>query len=1026
MTPEERIVLTTGLSSEQRPDVLIELLIQLREGASAEDFSAYEKADLTLTALTRLRGLCREKPTHLRVAILSGAVPACLQSSAEFEVRIELLSTREFLASWLEELPNDFFLSVVGECHQLIAPALASESFEPACWTIAEIGFRSQFIVDSLEAFLTSGDRDKCLVALGTLIGLGDLEDKKDRYLQTAFDAIGSNLDQSAVYVLSALGDPRSLDFLESTALRPDNGGLTPETAEALISVLGRIAARTAEIDVHDRIFHLLMRVGQLSEKDHQRSILFRGDVLPNCNSSHVIAFLIDVISTPYAKDDPASDAIRLALLRLTDCWLPEHLKGCETKDSSGVLKPLREILLADDGYTGRNLTPLADMKSQAVTGLLRLGRSELIQWTAEIVDREKSHYTAFQFIETMAIFDFKHLPDKIRLFITERRNLERGQDAELILRLSASRLARSSLSEEAYEALINPGLLFGNSVMRDTTEALADLCSARSEDEFKRASVSERLLELLHGDTPEPQLSSVCRALNVLALSGRLANGHIPRLTNFLLESAESLEPFNGSQIVQAVSTFPVQALSKELIDKLEVWALEREDWLSWRSTEALINLQSVESYGRWFSTRIGLEQVSEGFGWSARTETSKWASVFVVLLYGKHGNRFARAVADVLVDSNWEASERAMRTLANVVQRRSLAENSVVSAAMMERAKTGNRPNLADLSVFAHLPIISPSRLAETNWSELWPNWMPSARAALADAFQGLREPAHTAGVLSALLSLSQDNHFAVRRSATRTLSLLHPVEFERKLLEAASSSAALDRVHAAEMLTYFRSGDALTTEPRLLKDPSKTVRKTAQKARASSHKISLAELYLDRILSAEDPTNAETLLLAKYVQAIAEVGDDADLKRISDDLAQRPMPSRFRHLKAWLYKELEKEWEKRKRDWPEPLSQIQGNYVTGQGTVTIREQAVAATYELWLAAREQATDPFEWGGDAYILQSEMVEGLMGTEQWLTLEGGNRARVSIDEINYTSTSDKTKLKISGIGSFPTATTIS
>jgi hypothetical protein len=323
--------------------------------------------------------------------------------------------------------------------------------------------------------------------------------------------------------------------------------------------------------------------------------------------------------------------------------------------------------------------------------------------------------------------------------------------------------------------------------------------------------------------------------------------------------------------------------------------------------------------------------------------------------------------------------------------------------------------------LSVFGYLPVIAPSALATTDWSKLWPNWTASARASLADAFKHLRAQGDIEAAELHLSGLAADSHFGVRRSAVRSLSIIRPESLSLFGVKLSSSPDIGDRVRAAEMLPYLGTGTATACRELLHNDPVKRVREAVQQSQAIRRKAELAETYLERILGLGNPSREETLSVVKYVQALAEVGDDSTLSAVADDLTRNAMPSRVRHLKAWLHKELSQEWEKRRQKWPEPLLQVRGSVSTGTGSLTVQDKTVPARYEIRLAPSEQSTDQFQWDGEVFVSKTQVVDSeLMDTDQWLTFEDGSRGRVHISGTHSSTAEPDIKLTVTGQGAFP------
>ena len=1019
MDAETKAAIIRTLKEADDANALFERMNELQRGKAEGAFDESEEIEHLAAALHRLRHLTERQPLNARRAIFDFLLPLCIRESDEFSTKVTLYSVRELLSSWFNEVPAAWYEAWLEECAGWLAERLRDSSIDPVCWTISEIGYRTTGLVWELENIIGSHPDDPNDSALGTRIGLGDLSTEYERFVGIVHSRAAIKLTSRVAYAMGSLGDVRSLEVLAEIS-----GWVTSEeteTVQAILSVVPQIAQKAENQAVRDQAAEILIGLDLRLGASFRDQLLIRGDVLPKCDSARVTAFLCQALAQ--SRDDKNKTMSRhsIVLARMTDCYLPTQLEIDDIALSEEALTNLKGYLLADDGYDGRAATPLSDLKAKTVTALLRLGRIELKDWFPQILESERRLFTAHDFVNALAILKFEPLPLQIAQFITEEIDLRQDEEAKLILRLSAFRLARSAASEDAFATLLSPGLRYNGSIMLDTVEALADVSLQQARSEAQRGEVTAKLFAHLGPQYSEVVRSSASRAISAVALSGYLEpeDGH--PLVDYLLAREPSDDSYIHSQLVQALGCLPVLFAPTGLIDKLSRWGQSLNDWLGWRSIEALLKMRMLEQQ-TWIRGRLGLELRSGRWLWSAEAAQINWASSFVMLLYGQNRAEYAEAAAATLLDSNWEASERAALALCNICREGGPAEESVIAEALVTRAKKRNRPNSSDLSVFWYLARATPYALGAEDWSEVWLNWTPDAKAALADSFRAVRS--HSISDRSALATLGKlldDSHFGVRRAAARSLSQLSLSLLEGEFARRCTSIERNERIRAAELIPCLADSEENARRVESLQsDPVRNVRDASRDALAERTRRRLASRYYAQISSVADPSDSETLRVVRYVQSLAEVGDDSTLADLGEHLQEAEMASRVRHLKSWLYKELEQEWRKRRDKWPQPLAQIQGTIVTGEGSLRIQGASLEGRYRLWTKARDSRGQHFDWGGEIYISGYQPDDRILTLRGQLVLADGRQGDVYVEQTLHQSSSPEAKITFSGVSEFP------
>ena len=987
-------------------------------------FSREEQLEETLSALTTLRRQCVSEAVLPRNAIVEYGLPLAVLTLGSEQARFALQSLRELLGEWINELPTDWATSLFEECLSVLVPRLGEageETISPICWAIGDIGYRTPRLIAALEDIISRQPNKAGDVALGTLVGLGDIHRSHNWYLGLTYGRASARFNNSLIYSLSVLGDRSTRDFLLAEWLPSVSAPVDKAKLDAIVSILGRIAKAISDPTLHEVIAETFESLQVRFGSELGNTFMIRGDILPNCDSPSVIRLLLAQLGTAHIDPGQLDGITRLVMVRILGCWRPRQLDGCDAVPSERAFSILKTVLFTTEDYSGRSLTPLNHLKDYIVSGLLRLGRSELPDWYPEILAAQRNPYARHELLEAMAVFRFDDFPREVKNMISEVRDLKGGDgDAELLVRLSASRLVRSSGTLQAFNILLEPGLTYNGAVMRDTVEALADVSVELCEDPQMKEQVIGSLLGRLGRMESDPIESSICRALNALALAQKLDPRCIELLANEIAKPVVEARIFIKSLLVQAIATFPEEAIPRGTIELMKEWSRSREDWLGWRSIEALIRLRLFASLQGMLTEKLGLVRNDAGWQWNESRALCSWASSFLVLLYDFEPDEFAGPVATAVLASNWERSDRTAMALLALYKRKKAPVRPQVATALIEKAKTRNRPNSADTAVISYLPHLCPSEFAAEAWNMSWENWTDDARAALANAFGELPHDFRNAQTLRMLSSLSQDTHFGVRRSALRSLAKADQSALTLLCDQALTSSLIEARRWTAECLPWIEDpGKSETYAQMLSNDPVSSIRERAESCLEERAKLSLRRPYLSRLLGADLRTNESLLAVYRYGQALAEIGDDETLANLNRFLEENNLPSRVRYLINRFSTALEKAWRTRKQKWPQPLSSAVGTLQSGSAAVLIGTDEVLLDYNLWRQIQPGIGGESRWGGNA-LTRSHPQGNVLGSEAFLIFSDGHRSKIGIFESYSSGDMSKMRIEFHGSGAYP------
>ena len=849
-------------------DEVLRELERLEESDARDSVPAQAAIDVQHAGLHALRRILGSDATTTREIIIQRLLPLCVQDaeSAALERNVVFINCRELAGEWINALTGpDAAATRDAAIAFLLAQLEAENTCLPACWTLSEIGYRTAGLMTRLWALAESADQEKSDTALATLSALGLKGEERQRCVSAALAAARERLPYTITNALVALPDPASIFAIADAWLERPLAELEPEST-TLFSLFAQLGAGVPEPDAIDEACGAMGRLLARAPLVLGRWVRLAGNSLPRLDSPRATELLVSLL----AEETSAASYDRwLVMLRLESCCSPRQLEGLEAEiaRNPAVVAALSACILERGTHLGRGSTFEGQVKIAALKTALLLAAEDTVSWLGPAIANEDNPYLRHEIMEVYAALRVSPLPEPIPVWIVEEKPLgrEAADDLELMVRLAASRVARSAATPEAFELLARPGLLREGAVMLETAEGLVATALTVGADPSQRPHVLDRLFEDVERPDTPAQLASACHALAAVARRGWLADeAWRNRLFRALRrEYAISLHPHSRAKLVAAAAALPSEAQPDWLPEQLAAWAQE-SGALSERSVQALIEMGRFSQSAEWLAPKLGLQRTEQGV-WDWNVDAAgqvEWAPLGIVLLYAKAPAEFASALCAVLEDQRWFVRHDAVGLLQRLVTEEDSPLLEPVRAAIMGRVRRRQSSRFADPPLLREAAMLMPTQFAREPWSDYCRDWMEDARTALADALGTLRNemlltaPELRQSVAAQLVEMSRDGQFAVRRSAQRSLGRVHPEALESFCQTLAESTEVDQRTLAAEAWAWlpviavsppeesaassgaasFRMPDIEGWAKRFEGDESKRVRKTARAAAAA----------------------------------------------------------------------------------------------------------------------------------------------------------------------------------------------
>jgi hypothetical protein len=601
----------------------------------------------------------------------------------------------------------------------------------------------------------------------------------------------------------------------------------------------------------------------------------------------------------------------------------------------------------------------------------------------------------------------FESLPGIIVKWITERHDepSENKDSREIMRRMAAVRMARSAATREAFDALLNFGFTLQGKALMQSVYALTEVALYLIGQ--GDTSIVDELVEAVLYRAEEHQRVAAVHALQYIATSfPPLLLRHAERIIPALYDTRR--EPHERGRLINALGNLQDWQIPDELLQDMEVWAREPDRWIGGSSLTALALHGYLHKRHDLLKEVLGLQEVNGKWDLSPSAKRFEWAPYIIGLLYRNHPKPFTPAVASLLRDLDWLSVPQVielLRDLHGAPDQPALPKP--IKDALIQRIREKQSRTFGEMGIFPLLAHLAPKELAQEHWNDLWDNWLPDSRAALADAL-GEASPESNVryAAISHLQSLTRDGQYEVRRAAYRALarqsmSTLHglclswssvksPVELHQR---AAEACGWLDGVIDED------GSDAFTgLYQTLVTDPEKSVRETAERTWKERRNRLWAEKYLSIVMNVKGETNKEILDAWRYGEALARTGDDSCVQALREHLEKGSHPPNLRYWIGQIIEDMQQNWRKETEKWPEPWFAWEGTIEEGQGKAQIsNSETTEVNYSVWCQPAPTPSELGDWGGAMWCTPMSLESG----DGMIELEDGQRGKITVFRIS-------------------------
>ena len=989
-------------------DEVLRVLKQLEELQELGELSAKDKYDLQAYAFRTLQKLTVETPEAAESIILDHLLPQCLVTHPDASA--ELRQHRECLADWLNQYPEAVRHDLRDKVLDRLYPYLQSSEPVVACWLVSRIGYRTDEAVDALWNIVRQDDDEIGDTAIHTLTSLGVPLVQREPILSQLHRRAASRYNHSLVSALAQLADPSSIKVIFAHWLTPDACELKAIDRSLVFNVPRYVLdTRSNDSALQDEVWQLLTDLAE-ERPDEFSHEFYLGKTAPSCNSVLVVPIMLEWLGKETEKGDNPAWGRYLIGLRLEECVRPRQLEGWKDVHNAAAFELLRQDACQNTGVDGFWTTEEDMVKKKAWETLLRAGHADTLNWFDAAVVSERGRFLQQKIIEWFALFRFESLPEIIIKWITEEYDeLSAKKDSrEFMRRMAAFRMARSSASREAFDALLNFGFTHQGKAMMQSVYALTEVAFHLISN--GDTSVVDELVEAAVDSAQEHQRAAAAYALDHIAFRfPSLLLKHADRIVLTLYDTRR--EHYERGTLISVLGQLPDWQIPDELLRDMEVWARESDGWVQGSSLEALARHEHLHKCHDLLSEVLQLQQVGEKWDLVPNVERFKGAPHIIGLLYHNHPEAFTPAIASLVRTLDWLSVPRVFKTLRySHGEPNQPALPKAIKDAVIRRIREKQSRTFGETGIFRLLADLAPKELAQEQWEDFWDDWLPDSRAALADALgEANLESTARDGAISHLQSLTGDGQYAVRRVAYRGLarqsmdalyglclswSVASNVEVRQRVAEACGWLEGVNTEDGSDAFEKLYQD--------LVTDREKSVREAAERTWKERRKRLWAEQYLSIVINVKGQTNEEILAAWRYGEALVRIGDDSCIHALREHLSKESLPPNARYWIQQIIEKMQENWRKTTREWPEPWFAWEGAVKKGRGEAQVSGKEIGEIeYSIWSQPESALSERHRldrWGGAIWPIPPTLLEPGDGM---IELEDGRQGRIIVKRIH-------------------------
>ena len=958
------------------------------------------KEILRLEAYTfsRLKEFTIEEPDKARAIILDRLLPLCWKDDSEEPIVTH--DFRETLAEWVEQYQEDAKNKLRSDVIGRVLAHLESHSSLGACRTIAAIGLRTRKVEDALRVIVENHDDYEGDVALSTLASLGS----GDRHfiLIELHKRMAIRYNTSLLSTAMSLADPSTINVIYEHWL-PMADQEDVDASIKLMPIREILNANSDDVDLQNETWGKLIK---LVEDNRIRWfwVFELTDISPNCNSPFVVPTLLRWIAEiPENSDHPEIARYRLNL-RLVDCLMPLQLQGWFQGISDKTLESLRGDACQNTKTDGYYPTTESLQKRTAWETLLRAGYNAILEWFNPAVEQEASRFEQGQIMDWLACFRINPLPNAVVHWVTQERDVQGDIDGREFARgFAAVRVARSAATQESFDALLDFGYTHKGQVILQSTEAIAEVALYLSQQDS--TAIVTKLLAGLQSNVSRRKRLASADALRVLA-NHQNVSALIKRHVNDILPMVyeEQRDLLERGALIETLGYLHDWKPSAELELDLRKWSCDPGNWVGGASLFVLASHDLLLQTPDLMASALLLNKTEKYWELDLSGKLPRWLPYYIGLLYQRNPEVFVHAAVTLISQGEWGNVTPLMRWLEithGVNGEIRLSQD--IAKAIVNRVRNRQSASYSETELFGLLARLAPQVLTEERWEDVWDDWMPESRVALANALnKSIGQNSNNDELEECLTKLAVDGVYAVRRAAYRALSNLS-METLRALCEAWVSMGTEYAKRAAEAFGWLEASNEVEKGAlselcaRLTTHAEKQVRISVQRSREERRRRTWASEYLRVILNVTGISNQEIFEAWPYAEALAKVGDDSCIEALHDHLKQHNLPPNVHFWIIQIIKKLEQNWRKITQKWPEFWTDLKGALEHGQGRLHMQQgQAQNVSYTICIQPSTTLHEPSSWRG--IITAPDILFSLSESEGVLELEDSRRGSILIN----------------------------
>lgn len=937
-----------------------------------------------------------DAPAEGEKAIFRWILPACLEVNLEAgEPNLDAHRMRELLATWIDQYPDQYKVPLRAKALAEVQSRLGSNSPIPAVWTVSVIGLRTPQLELDLQRLTQRNDNvgDAAIECLASLFPSTKI---RSGIVQKVLRRLGTRKAHEFFSAISTIGDVRFIPALSRKLLGEEKDEMVN------MSLLGRIADKSPlDMALQERIWRVFGRAIS-SNNEVLRSILFTGNGLTLCNISEVIPALTQLLREKRTGS-------YLVHARLKECVRPTQLLGWSRVDKQQLKSLLSPAATVVTGNRTRSATVEDHNRDTAWDTGLSAGISDVADWLAAAMVETSGPFEKRDALTFSSYYRLGSWPEQAEKLVLEEFRLEERQNVPISDRIAAVEFFVAVATFEALSIVLRSGITSRGSPLRSTAQAVAELAAWLAKSDVQ--GVAEQLLNLC--ESPEISNSRMLAIAGLESLADRnlIPPNALPRLARVAQDP--SLPKYATAAAIWATSCYPEAALLPDYVAFLtrNIAEIGIDFQIRFQSFQSLVRLGIWRRHEDKFVEMLDLIESSPRLVPSKPERYQAWQALLLMQLAIRVPEEFLDAVIAVIENARPDAVHAVLQVCSRTHQQ-STAQLQVVAKAAIARALRTFSSSYVEADTFTLMARLAPDPFVRTEWEQVWGDWMPEARAALARAIEQ-NASALTSDLIPRVLALLEmllsDSVYRIRRIAARVYAHIDISNLSDLCKYWSESGNSSLRLRAAEIAQYLPPNESPALDNIFLRtlreDPEKRIRDAAAEGITGLRNRVWAAQLLDLIRAGRNRQANEWVAQCYcYGRALTAVGDDETLNDLRTLTSDPTIPPNVRNWLQSVENALDEHWKDVMRNWPEPSLPWAGALEQVQIDFALDDHSLNSRLILW---RQRTADPrgvVSWGGGFFGppgLQSlQYLSGSTVRPRLLRINGRTEAQIWISSV--------------------------